>query len=120
MDKRQVFENVLSAIREPNFPHLDEMSVDELCRQRIQVADKIKELEGEKKAIDDYLMFHLSAVELLHGIRIDSEHIITMRKKTTWKYSSQLKEHINEMRKHEQKSGEAYSEITEYICLTRL
>lgn len=119
MDKQAVFANVLSRHQDEPYSHLEDMSVDELCNRRLEIANLIKELDNEKQAIDVHLKFHLSSFELSHGIRVDSDHIILMRKKTTWKYSSQLKKNIELLRKQEQKNGEAYSEVTEYLCITK-
>ena len=119
MNKLDVFNNVLERHKDSETPHLDDMSISDLCNYRLDVSQQIKQLENEKKSIDEHLLFHLTSIELDKGIKVNAEHILKLRRKTTWKYSNELKEHISLMRKYEQDTGEAFSEVTEYLCFTR-
>lgn len=117
MNKEDVFSAVMERYPETQESHLDEMSIDELCEQRQRVSRKIKELEAERKVIDESLMDYLSEAELKHGVKLKSGSYIKMRTRTSYKYPDALDKEIKSLRQLSRDMGEGYSETTTYLVL---
>ena len=55
--------------RQDPFPHLADLSTDELLRRRVEISVHLKRLEQERQAIDAELLEVFSDVELRFGVR---------------------------------------------------
>ena len=117
MNKEDVFSAVMERYPETQESHLDEMNIDELCEQRQKVSRKLKELEAERKVIDENLMDCLSEAELKHGVKLKSGSCIKMRSRTSYKYPEAVDKEIKELRRLSRELGNAYSETTTYLLI---
>ncbi len=117
MNKEDVFSAVMERYPETQESHLDEMSIDELCEQRQKVSRKLKELEAERKVIDESLMDYLSEAELKHGVKLKSGSCIKMRSRTSYKYPDKVDKEIKLIRQESRDCGDAYSETSTYLVL---
>ena len=89
---------------------------DKLYQEYIEVSDKIKSLEGQKKILQEQVMkkFQLEKVEKIEA----PNGLITIATRSTWVYSDAFKEVIRGLQKNEQKTGDAVQKESEFLRVT--
>jgi hypothetical protein len=105
----------LPAEREDPFPHLAELSADQLLLRRIEISAQLKTLEQERQAIDAELLNVFSDAELRSGVRAHGGWVIKQRSKTSWDYSPETRHAVRSLQHQEQRSGNAYPHIRTYL-----
>ena len=118
MDKKKVFAEVLQRHREDKFPHLADMTITTLCERRLRIAEKVKQFEEEKEAIDEILFESLSEAELRIGIRVTNGYI-KLKQKGYWEYKDETKDAISAIRSEAQQVGDATKLMTSYLSFVK-
>jgi len=96
--------------REDPFPHLSELTVDQLVIRRVEVTKQIKTMEQERQAID---------AELRHAVRAPGGWILKQRSRTCWDYCSEVRDAIKGIQQQAQREGRAQAVVSTYLCLTQ-
>jgi len=109
----------LPAEREDPFPHLSELTVDQLLVRRVEVTQQIKTLEQERQAIDGELQDTFSDAELRHGVRAPGGWVLKQRSRTCWDYCSEVRDAIKGIQQQAQREGQAQPLVSTHLCLTQ-
>jgi hypothetical protein len=105
--------------REDPFPHLSELTVDQLVIRRVEVTKQIKTMEQERQAIDAELQDAFSDAELRHAVRAPGGWILKQRSRTCWDYCSEVRDAIKGIQQQAQREGRAQAVVSTYLCLTQ-
>ena len=100
------------------FPHLADLSADQLLQRRIEITVQIKTLEQERQAIDAELLEVFSDPELRFGVRAPGGWVLRSRSRTTWDYAPETRDAIKELQRLAQRDGRAQPLVSSYLCLT--
>lgn len=119
MDKAAIYAQVAQRYTEEAFPELDDLSIDELCRRRLEIHNKLKLMEGEKKAIDEHLLGYLSDAELKKGVKVTNDMLLKSRSRGYWEYPDDVVANISNIREEAQHLGTAVKLTTTYLAFTR-
>ena len=101
------------------FPHLADLSADQLLQRRIEITVQIKTLEQERQAIDAELLEVFSDPELRFGVRAPGGWVLRSRSRTTWDYAPETRDAIKELQRLAQRDGRAQPLVSSYLCLTQ-
>lgn len=104
------------------FPHLAELSTDELLLRRLEIAEQIKRLEDERKEIDAELTVTYSDAELRLGVQFGGGWILKQCHRTSWVYDQQTRDAIRALQQEAQRRGSAIPQATTYLqasCMRR-
>ncbi len=101
------------------FPHLANLSPDQLLQRRVEVSAQLKTLEQERQAIDAELQGTFSPAELRFGVRAPGGWVLRERNRTSWIYPLTIKEAIQQIQKSAQNSGDATELRSTYLVLTQ-
>jgi hypothetical protein len=99
------------------FPHLANLTPDQLLQRRAEITGNLKTLEQERQAIDAELLDAFSPAELRQGIRAPGGFVLRQRTRTSWIYPPVVKEAIQRIQKTAQESGDATELRSTYIVL---
>lgn len=116
------FQRVLASLPpdEPDpFPHLANLSPDALLRRRSKIAETVRSLERERKAIDAELGEVFSSAELRCGVRAPGGWVLQQRSRTSWDYAPEVQEAIKGLQRQAQRDGRAQPLVSTYLCLTQ-
>lgn len=69
------------------FPHLANLTPDQLLERRIEISGQLKSLEQERQAIDAELLEVFSDLELRFGVRVPGGRVLRSRSRTSWNYA---------------------------------
>jgi hypothetical protein len=105
--------------RQDPFPHLADLSADQLLQRRIEITGQIKTLEQERQAIDAELLSTFGDAELRFGVRAPGGWVLRQRSRTCWEYSSEIKETIKGLQKQAQRDGRAQPLMSTYLVATQ-
>ena len=105
--------------REDPFPHLPELTVDQLLVRRVEITKQIKTLEQERQAIDRELQDAYSDAELRHGVRAPGGWVLKQRSRTCWDYCSEVRDAIKGIQQQAQREGQAQPLVSTHLCLTK-
>ena len=105
--------------RQDEFPHLATLTPDALLRRRSEIAGQLKTLEQEKQAIDAELVEAFSPAELRQGVRDPGGWILQQRSRTSWDYSSEVRDSIKSLQHQAQRDGRAQPLTSTYLCLSK-
>ena len=105
--------------REDPFPHLTELTVDQLVGRRVEISKQIKTLEQERQTIDGELQDAFSDAELRHGVRAPGGWVLKRRSRTCWDYCSDVRHAIRHIQKQAQREGQAQALVSTYLYLTQ-
>jgi hypothetical protein len=105
--------------RDDPFPHLADLTADELLCRRVEISGKIKSLEEERQQIDAELQSIYSDNELRHGIRANGGWLLSQRSRTSWSYTSDVRAAIKSIQKQAQRDGRAEPLVSTYLYLTQ-
>ena len=102
-------------IKADRFPHLAELSTDELLLRRVEIAEQIKRLEEERKEIDAELTVTYSDAELRFGVQFGGGWILKQCQRTSWIYDQQTRDAIKAIQQEAQRRGNAIPQATAYL-----
>lgn len=105
--------------REDPFPHLPELTVDQLLVRRVEVTQQIKTLEQERQAIDGELQDAFSDAELRHGLRAPGGWVLKQRSRTCWDYAPEVRQAIKGLQQQAQREGRAQPLVSTHLCLSK-
>ena len=100
------------------FPHLADLSADQLLQRRVLITGQIKTLEQERQAIDLTLLEVFSDAELRFGIRAPGGWVLRQRSRTSWDYDPGGRDAIKGLQGQAQRDGRAQPLVSTYLCLT--
>ena len=101
------------------FPHLADLSADQLLQRRVLITGQIKTLEQERQAIDAELLEVFSDPELRFGIRAPGGWVLRSRSRTSWDYPPEIRDAIKGLQGQAQRDGKAQPLVSTYLCLTQ-
>ena len=101
------------------FPHLADLSTDELLQRRVTISGPLKTLEQERQAIDAELLEVFSDPELRFGVRAPGGWVLRSRSRTSWDYAPEIHDAIKGLQRQAQRDGRAQPLISTYLCLVQ-
>jgi len=101
------------------FPHLENLTPDQLLQRRVEISGQLKTLEQERQAIDAELLEVFSDPELRFGVRAPGGWVLRSRSRTSWDYSSEVRDSIKSLQQQAQRDGRAQPLVSTYLCLVQ-
>ena len=101
--------------RQDPFPHLADLSADQLLQRRIDIAGQIKTLEQERQAIDATLLETFTDAELRFGVRAPGGWVLRQRSRTSWDYPHETRDAIKGLQQQAQRDGRAQPLVSTYL-----
>ena len=101
------------------FPHLANLTADQLLQRRVEISGQLKSLEQERQAIDDELLEVLSDPELRFGVRAPGGWVLRQRSRTSWDYTPEVRDAIKGLQQQAQRDGRAQPLEIIYLILTQ-
>ena len=101
------------------FPHLANLTTDQLLQRRVEISGQLKSLEQERQAIDDELLEVLSDPELRFGVRAPGGWILKQRSRSSWDYAPEIRAAIKDLQRQAQRDGRAQPLTSTYLCLVQ-
>jgi len=101
------------------YPHLADLSTDELLQRRVEISGQLKTLEQERQAIDAELLEVFSDPELRFGVRAPGGWVLRSRSRTSWDYAPEIRDAIKGLQRQAQRDGRAQPLISTYLCLVQ-
>ena len=103
--------------RQDPFPHLADLSTDQILMRRVEITCQLKTLEQERQEIDAELLGVLSDAELRFGVPVQGGWILKQRSRTTWDYCPEVRDAIKGLQQEAQRDGRAQQLASSYLCL---
>ena len=103
--------------RPDQFPHLGNLTPDQLLQRRVEVTGQFKTLEQERQVIDAELLTVFSDPELRFGIRAPEGWVLRSRSRTSWDYDHETRDAIKNLQQQAQRHGRAQPLTSTYLCL---
>jgi hypothetical protein len=101
------------------FPHLENLTPDQLLQRRVEVTGQLKTLEQERQAIDAELLTVFSDPELRFGIRAAEGWVLRSRSRTSWDYAPEIRDAIKSLQQQAKRDGRAQPLTSTYLCLVQ-
>ena len=101
------------------FPHLVNLTPDQLLQRRVAISGQLKTLEQERQAIDTELLEVFSDPELRHGISASGGWLLKQRSRTSWDYAPEVRDAIKGLQQQAQRDGRAQPLSSTYLCLVQ-
>jgi hypothetical protein len=101
------------------FPHLADLTPDQLLQRRVEITGQLKTLEQERQAIDAELLEVFSDPELRFGVRAPDGWVLRSRSRTSWDYAPEIREAIKGLQQQAQRDGRAQPLTSTYLCLVQ-
>ena len=101
------------------FPHLANLTPDQLLQRRVEISGQLKTLEQERQAIDTELLEVFSDPELRHGISASGGWVLKQRSRTSWDYAPEVRDAIKGLQQEAQRDGRAQPLSSTYLCLVQ-
>ena len=101
------------------YAYLEDWKPDQLLLRRIELTDQLKILDQERKAIDAELLEVFSDPELRYGIRVPGGWVLKQRSRTSWDYSSEVRDAVRAIQKQAQRDGRAQPLVSSYLCMVQ-
>ena len=101
------------------FPHLGDLTTDQLLHRRVEVTASLKTLEQERQAIDSELLEVFSDAELRFGVRAPGGWVLRSRSRTSWDYPAELRDAIKTLQEQAQRDGRAQPLMSTYLFLAQ-
>ena len=105
--------------KEDPFPHLVDLSADQLLQRRMEVTGQIKTLEQERQAIDATLLETFTDAELRFGVRTPGGWVLRQRSRTSWDYAPEVRDAIKGLQQQAQRDGRAQPLVGSYLVATQ-
>jgi len=99
------------------FPHLENLTPDQLLQRRVEISGQLKTLEQERQAIDAELLEVFSDPELRFGVRASGGWVLRSRSRTSWDYAPEIRDAIKDLQQQAQRDGRAQPLVSTYLCL---
>ena len=101
--------------RPDSFPHLADLSADQLLQRRVEITGQLKTLEQERHAIDAELLEVFSDAELRFGVRAPGGWVLRSRSRTSWDYDPEIRDAIKGLQQQAQRDGRAQPLMSTYL-----
>ena len=101
--------------QEDPFPHLADLSADQLLQRRVEISGHLKTLEQERHAIDANLLDTFTDAELRFGVRAPGGWILRSRSRTSWDYAPEVRDAIKSLQQQAQRDGRAQPLTNTYL-----
>ena len=101
------------------FPHLANLSPDELLKRRVMITGQLKTLEQERQVIDAELLEVFSDAELRFGVRAPGGWVLRQRSRTSWEYDPEVRDAIKSLQQQAQRDGRAQPLVSTYLVATQ-
>ncbi len=101
------------------FPHLANLTSDQLLQRRVEISGQLKTLEQERHAIDAELLEVFSDSELRFGVRAPGGWVLRSRCRTSWDYATEIRAAIKDLQGQAQRDGRAQPLTSTYLCLVQ-
>jgi len=101
------------------FPHLENLTPDQLLQRRVEVTGQLKTLEQERQAIDAELLEVFSVPELRFGVRAPGGWVLRSRSRTSWDYAPEIRDAIKGLQQQAQHDGRAQPLMSTHLCLVQ-
>ena len=101
------------------FPHLADLSTDQILMRRVEITCQLKNLEQERQVIDAELLGAFSDAELRFGVRAPGGWILKQRSRTSWDYCPEVRDAIKDLQQEAQRDGRAQPLASTHLCLTQ-
>jgi hypothetical protein len=101
------------------FPHLADLSTDQLLQRRVEISGHLKNLEQERQAIDANLLDTFTDAELRFGVRDPGGWVLRQRNRTSWDYAPEVRDAIKTLQQQAQRDGRAQPLVSTYLCLVQ-
>jgi hypothetical protein len=101
------------------FPHLADLTADQLLTRRVEITGQLKTLEQERQAIDAELLKVFSDAELRFGIRAPGGWMLRSRSRTSWDYAPEIRDAIKGLQQQAQRDGRAQPMVSTYLVATQ-
>jgi hypothetical protein len=101
------------------FPHLENLTPDQLLQRRVEVTGQLKTLEQERQAIDAEMLDAFSDAELRFGVRAPGGWVLRQRNRTSWDYDPEIRDAIKGLQQQAQRDGRAQPLTSTYLCLVQ-
>jgi hypothetical protein len=105
--------------RQDPFPHLAELSADQLLQRRVLITGQLKTLEQERQAIDATLLETFTDAELRLGVLAPGGWVLRQRSRTSWDYAPEIRDIIKGLQQQAQRDGRAQPLVSTYLVATR-
>jgi hypothetical protein len=97
------------------FPHLADLSTDQLLQRRVEISGHLKKLEQERHAIDAELLGVFTDAELRFGVRAPGGWVLRQRSRTSWDYAPEVRDAIKGLQHQAQRDGRAQPLMSTYL-----
>jgi hypothetical protein len=101
--------------QEDPFPHLADLSADQLLQRRVEISGHLKILEQERQAIDANLLETFTDAELRFGVRAPGGWVLRQRNRTSWDYAPEVRDAIKTLQHQAQRDGRAQPLVSTYL-----
>ena len=101
------------------FPHLVNLTPDQLLQRRVAISGQLKTLEQERQVIDAELLEVFSDPELRFGVRASGGWVLQQRSRTSWDYAPEIRDAIKGLQQQAQRDGRAQPLSSTYLCLVQ-
>jgi hypothetical protein len=101
--------------QEDPFPHLADLSTDQLLQRRVEITGQLKTLEQERHAIDAELLGVFTDEELRFGVRAPGGWVLRQRSRTSWDYAPEVRDTIKGLQHQAQRDGRAQPLMSTYL-----
>ena len=101
------------------FPHLADLSADQLLQRRVEITGGIKTLEQERQAIDATVLETFTDAELRFGVRAPGGWVLRSRSRTSWDYAPEIRDAIKGLQGQAQRDGRAQPLVSTYLVATQ-
>ena len=101
------------------FPHLADLTPNQLLQRRVEVTGQLKTLEQERQVIDAELLEVFSDPELRFGVRAPDGWVLRSRSRTSWDYDPEIRDAIKGLQRQAQRDGRAQPLVSTYLCLVQ-
>ena len=101
------------------FPHLADLSADQMLQRRVEITGHIKTLEQERQTIDATLLETFTDAELRFGVRAPGGWVLKQRSRTSWDYDPEVRDAIKGLQGQAQRDGRAQPLVSTYLVATQ-
>jgi hypothetical protein len=101
------------------FPHLQDLTPEQLLQRRIEITGQIKTLEHERQIIDGDLQSIFSDSELRLGVRAPGGWTLKQRSRSSWDYPPEVRDAVKTLQNQAQKDGTAQRLSSTYLVMTQ-
>ena len=101
------------------FPHLANLTPDQLLQRRVEISGQLKTLEQERHAIDAELLGVFTDAELRFGVHAPGGWVLRSRSRTSWDYAPEIRDAIKGLQQQAQRDGRSQPLVSTYLVATR-